>query len=56
MEGTQSAQAVFGKETASQSYPYSTDLPTLDWNRSAAVRFLTETAARRLLEDLGEQP
>ena len=28
----------------------------LDWNRSAAVRLLTEMAARRLLENLGDRP
>ena len=56
VEGPQSAQAIFGKETASRTYPYSTDLPTLDWTRSAAVRLLTELAASRILEDLGEQP
>jgi len=56
VEGPQSAQAVFGKETASLTYPYSTNLPTLDWNRSAAVRLLTELTASRILEGLGEQP
>ena len=56
VEGPKSAQAVFGKETASRTYPYSTNLPTLDWNRSAAVRLLTELAASRILEGLGEQP
>ncbi|MDF1524665.1 MAG: hypothetical protein RRA15_07730 [bacterium] len=56
VEGKQSAQAVFGSETASLIYPWSTNLSTLDWNRSAAVRLLTETAASRILADLGEQP
>jgi hypothetical protein len=56
VEGTQSAQAVLGEETTSRSYPYSTDLPTLDWNRNAAVRLLTETAARSVLHSLGEKP
>jgi hypothetical protein len=56
VEGTQSAQAAFGKKIVVQSYPYSTDLSTLDWNRNAAVRLLSETAARSLLEQLGEKP
>jgi len=56
VEGTQSAQTVFGKETASQTYPYSTDLSTLDWSRGAAVRLLVETAGRFVIEGLGELP
>jgi hypothetical protein len=52
-EGTQS---VSGKEVAVRSYPYSTDPPTLDWNRSAAIRLLTEMAARSVLENFGGQP
>jgi hypothetical protein len=56
VEGTQSAQTTFGKEVAVRSYPYSTDLSTLDWNRSAALRLLTEMAARNIFERLGEQP
>lgn len=53
VEGTQPAQATFGKEVVVRSYPYSAVLPTLDWNRSAAVRLLTEMAARSILERLG---
>lgn len=53
VEGTQPAQATFGKEVVVRSYPYSTVLSTLDWNRSAAVRLLTEMAARSILERLG---
>ncbi|MCJ7499383.1 hypothetical protein MUP29_03940 [bacterium] len=56
VEGKQPAQAVFGSDTTSRTYPYSTNLPTLDWYRSAAVRLLTETAASRILAGLGEQP
>jgi hypothetical protein len=56
VEGSQSAQAAFGQETIERSYPYSSDLLTLDWNRSAAVRLLMETAARRVLDNLGGQP
>jgi len=54
VEGTQLKQATFGKEVAAQSYPYSADLPTLDWNRNAAIRLLTEKAARSVLERLGK--
>jgi hypothetical protein len=56
IEGEQPAQAVFGSDTASRTYPWSSDLPTLDWYRSAAVRLLTEAAASRILAGLGEQP
>ena len=56
VEGTQTAQATFGKEVVVQSYPWSNDLITLDWNRSAAVRLLTELAARSVFERLGGQP
>ena len=52
-EGKQSSS---GKEVVVRSYPYSKDPPTLDWNRSAAVRILTEMAARSVLENLGGQP
>jgi hypothetical protein len=52
-EGRQSSS---GKEVVVRSYPYSKDPPTLDWNRSAAVRILTEMAARSVLENLGGQP
>jgi len=56
VEGTQTAQATFGKEVVVREYAYSTDLTTLDWNRSAAVRLLTELAARSVFERLGGQP
>ena len=56
VEGTLTAQATFGKEVVVREYAYSTDLTTLDWNRSAAVRLLTELAARSVFERLGGQP
>ena len=55
VETASSSEAVFGKEKAVRSYPYSPDPTTLDWNRSAAVRLLTETAARRVLENIGDK-
>ena len=55
VEAPSSSEAVFGKETTVRSYPYSADPSTLDWNRSAAVRLLTEMAARRILETLGDK-
>lgn len=45
-----------GRESASRSYPYSSDLPTLDFNRNAALRLLVEKAARSVLESLGGAP
>lgn len=39
-----------------RSYPHVTDTASLDWNRSAAIRLLTQSAAQRILEGLGEQP
>lgn len=54
VEGTSSSEVVSGKETAVRTYPYSADPSTLDWNRNAAVRLLTEMAARRVLENLGD--
>ncbi len=56
VEGTQSAQTTFGKDVVVRSYPYSPVLTTLDFSRSAAVRLLTEMAARNIFERLGEQP
>ena len=56
VEEDRSTHGKFGKEVVLRSYPYSNDLSTLDWNRRAAVRLLTEMAARRILERLGEQP
>ena len=56
VEGTQAAQATFGHEVVLRSYPYTTDLPSLDFNRISALRLLTETAARTVLERLGELP
>ena len=56
VEESRSAQGTFGKEVVVRSYPYSNDFTTLDWNRRAAVRLLTEMAARSVLERLGEQP
>jgi len=56
VEGMQSAQGTYGKESVVRSYPHTTNLSTLDWNRSAAVRLLTEGAARSILEHLGGQP
>ena len=55
VEAPSSSGAVFGKETAVRSYPYSDDPSTLDWNRSAAVRLLTEMAARRILDNLEDK-
>jgi hypothetical protein len=55
VERTSSSKAVSGKETVVRSYPYSADPSTLDWNRSAAVRLLTEMAARRILENFGDK-
>lgn len=56
IEGARLAQAVLGKEVIDRTYPYSADLTTLDWNRSAALRLLAETAARKILEDIGVRP
>jgi len=55
VEGDPSNRVTFGKKRTVRTYPYSADLVTLDWNRSAAVRLLTETAARSILEDLRGQ-
>lgn len=56
VEGPTSSQAIFGKEVVVRTYPYSTDLTTLDWNRDAAVRLLIKMAASEILDSLGEQP
>lgn len=56
VEGTQATQATFGQETIVRSYPFSTDPPTLDFNRSSALRLLSEMAARTVLERLGGPP
>ena len=55
-EGPRPGLVTSGKETVVQSYPYSTDPATLDWNRSAAVRLLIQTATGKVLESLGGQP
>jgi len=55
-EGPRPGRVTSGKETVVQSYPYSTDPATLDWNRSAAVRLLIQTATGKVLESLGGQP
>ena len=52
VEGKQAAQATFGSLTVDRSYPYSSDLSTLDWNRNAAIRLLSEMAARKVLDSL----
>ncbi len=44
-----------GTEVVDRSYPYSADLSTLDWNRSAAIRLLSEMAARSILDNFGEK-
>jgi hypothetical protein len=56
VEGPSTREAVSGKETVVRSYPYSADPSTLDWNRSAAVRLIAELAARRILENLEDEP
>ena len=56
VRGPGSAQTASGKETVVRSYPYSTDPSMLDWNRSAAVRLLIQTATQKVLERLGGQP
>jgi len=44
------SQAIFGKETLSKTYPYSEDAASLEWNRSAAIRLLVNSAAERILD------
>jgi len=56
VQGEQQSQATFGKEMATKTYPYSSDPAALDWNRSAALRFLANTAAERVLERLEASP
>ena len=56
VEGQTPDDVTSGRRTVSRSYPYSADPVTLDWNRSTAVRLLTEMTARSVLEDLRGQP
>ena len=50
------SQAIFGKETVTKTYPYSNDPVSLDWNRSAAIRFLANSAAQRVMDRLEDSP
>lgn len=45
---------LFGQESASLSYPYSTDPVTLDWNRGAAIRRLCQKLADQLKSKAGK--
>ena len=45
-----------GKERVARSYPWSTDINTLDWSRRAAIRLLSKDAARALSDRLEDQP
>ena len=56
VEGKGTSHATFGREVVTRTYPYSADVVTLDWNREAALRLLSEMAARGVLMRLGEQP
>lgn len=56
VETEKGAQPRHGREVAVRSYPYSVDLATLDFTRNAALRLLTEMAARSVLENIEGQP
>ena len=56
VEAGPSLPSASGTELVSRSYPHVTEPTSLDWNRSAAVRLLTQSAAQSILESLGEQP
>ncbi len=48
-----SSESTFGEESVSLSYPYSSDLTILDWNRKAALKQLTGEAAGILRYNIG---
>ena len=56
VEGVHRSQAVFGKETAREVYPYSLDAASLDWNRKAAVKLLAKAAADLVIRRLEGAP
>lgn len=56
VQGADGSQATFGKEIVTKTYPYSEDPATLNWNRSAAIRLLTNSAAERILDRLKVLP
>ncbi len=56
VEGAHRSQAVFGKETAREVYPYSLDPSSLDWNRKAAVKLLASAVADLVIRRLEGTP
>ncbi len=56
VEGGHRSEAVFGKETAREVYPYSPDPSSLDWNRKAAVKLLAGRVADLVIRRLEGAP
>jgi hypothetical protein len=56
VQGPDDSRATYGKEAVTNTYPYSDDPVTLDWNRSAAIRFLVNSAVERILDRLEGPP
>ena len=54
--GSDGSRGTFSRESFSKTYPYSNDPVTLNWNRSAAIRLLINSAADYILGGLGEYP
>jgi hypothetical protein len=50
IQGTKSSRAASGKGTVTKTYPYTEDSAALDWNRSAAVGLLVDSAAELILD------
>jgi hypothetical protein len=56
VQGSDNSSSASGKETVTGTYPYSDDPVALDWNRSAAIRLLSNDAAQRILDQLERLP